>query len=142
MEDFYKEYCCGRQDLRCMDCDVCTRCLGEYYMVNDDVWLAANPNIDGMLCLTCLEERLGRELKKSDFKKLDMNTRGSFYKSEKYESILPTIKDYKYHATIATKKIMHEVSMGTCIFEEQQYVIEDVIEEVLNQYYLREKKCM
>lgn len=51
---------------KCQDCDVCTNDLDEYYMVRDDIWPLA-PN-GGMLCIGCLEARLGRELNAADFK--------------------------------------------------------------------------
>jgi hypothetical protein len=36
-------------------------------MVLKTVWLRANPNDDGMLCISCLERRLGRILNRYDF---------------------------------------------------------------------------
>jgi len=46
---------------RCIDCDKDTM-GGEYYGVSDELWAAAGvaPN-GGMLCLECLERRVGRE---------------------------------------------------------------------------------
>lgn len=61
---------CNPLDIRvfaCIDCAACTNCNGEYYMVNDEVWLEANPKGRGMLCIGCLEDRLGRLLTKDDF---------------------------------------------------------------------------
>ena len=56
----------------CIDCSVMT--MGyEYYMVTDKVWLKANPKEKGMLCIGCLEERLGRKLKNKDFTKCLLN---------------------------------------------------------------------
>jgi hypothetical protein len=53
---------------RCVDCEKDTSNSGEYYAVDDKVWAASGlaPN-DGMLCLTCLEQRIGRELNVEDF---------------------------------------------------------------------------
>jgi hypothetical protein len=51
----------------CLDCDVHTSAIGEYYMLRDEVWLEANPDGDGMLCVGCLEKRLGRRLEPTDF---------------------------------------------------------------------------
>jgi hypothetical protein len=54
----------------CRDCGVDTVAIGEYYMVNNDVWLSAGMQIGsakGMLCIGCLEARLGRKLTPSDF---------------------------------------------------------------------------
>jgi hypothetical protein len=52
---------------RCVDCGKDTG-GGEYYMVGDDVWAASGlaPN-GGMLCLGCLERRIGRLLTGEDF---------------------------------------------------------------------------
>lgn len=54
-----------------LPCDGCnTTCkLDNYYMVHDRVWVdeAKLPARGCMLCVTCLETRLGRELKSSDF---------------------------------------------------------------------------
>jgi hypothetical protein len=56
-----------RNDPRCLDCDVDTLEIGHFYMLRDDVWLEANPTVDGMLCIDCLETRLGRRLAPTDF---------------------------------------------------------------------------
>lgn len=59
------------QDFFCLDCGVCTCCTDEYYMVHDSVWeRVANR---GMLCIACLEQRLGRELNGSDFTLCPLN---------------------------------------------------------------------
>lgn len=51
----------------CVDCSKNTL-GGEYYMVSDDLWAASGvaPN-GGMLCLACLERRIGRPLMFDDF---------------------------------------------------------------------------
>jgi hypothetical protein len=56
---------------RCVDCKKDTSDSGEYYSVGDDVWAASGiaPN-GGMLCLACLERRIGRLLTKEDFEGL------------------------------------------------------------------------
>lgn len=52
----------------CLDCKVDTSAINEYYMVHDHVWLAVvNSKTTGMLCIGCLEKRLGRTLKFADF---------------------------------------------------------------------------
>jgi hypothetical protein len=61
-----KERWLGR--FRCVDCRKCTFCSGEYYMVADALWSASGMGpFDGMLCLLCLEQRIGRELTINDF---------------------------------------------------------------------------
>ena len=54
---------------RCVDCGKDTGGeTGEYYTVANDVWAASGlaPN-GGMLCLACLERRIGRLLTVEDF---------------------------------------------------------------------------
>jgi hypothetical protein len=41
--------------------------MREYYMVRDDVWWPCVGGRSGMLCIGCLETRLGRELCAADF---------------------------------------------------------------------------
>lgn len=65
-----------------MACTANTLHLDEYYMLTDDVWREANPNGKGMLCIGCVENRLGRELTASDFTDAPIN-RGFFPSSER-----------------------------------------------------------
>jgi hypothetical protein len=57
-----------RPRFRCVDCGKDTNKSGEYYMVRDEVWAASKiaPH-GGMLCLRCLERRIGREVNGQDF---------------------------------------------------------------------------
>lgn len=57
----------------CIDCAQSTRILGEYYMVHNAVWQAANPPPIGMLCIGCLEARIGRPLTAEDFTDAPLN---------------------------------------------------------------------
>lgn len=57
----------------CMDCGTCTFCNGDYYMVTADLWNSACSNPRGMLCVRCLENRLGRLLNRSDFIEAPIN---------------------------------------------------------------------
>lgn len=80
-----------RMTTGCVDCGIGTDTLGEYpYMVRDDVWEQAwagrrkswqCPRPDGrivegqeVLCIGCLEKRLGRTLVASDFTDASCNT--------------------------------------------------------------------
>lgn len=69
-QDTYEEFIC-------IDCGENTLHANEYYMVHDEVWNAAHPKRRGMLCIGCLEERLGRLLGPEDFPDLPIN-RGYF----------------------------------------------------------------
>jgi hypothetical protein len=60
----------------CADCGVNTSSIDgidEWYMVKDDVWIAARMKRStladggGFLCIGCLEKRLGRQLWRPDF---------------------------------------------------------------------------
>jgi hypothetical protein len=63
---------------RCLDCRKDTYKMGEYYMVIDAVWAEANPNKKGMLCIGCLEKRLGRALTIRDFLWCPLNVMNVF----------------------------------------------------------------
>lgn len=56
----------GRKWL-CLDCGECTRSLREHYFVRGDVWFSVVESEIGMLCVGCLESRLGRRLVSGDF---------------------------------------------------------------------------
>jgi len=76
-----------KDPFECTDCGKNTSKINEYYMVHDSVWGAANmetnaafeqglTNIrrpDGMLCVGCLENRLGRQLTPADFTDAEVN---------------------------------------------------------------------
>jgi hypothetical protein len=51
----------------CLDCQNDVLRGGEYYLLRDEVWLEANPQRRGMLCIGCVEKRLGRRMTPSDF---------------------------------------------------------------------------
>lgn len=56
----------------CVDCGRNTKL--EHYFVNEDVWfvLAKMPE-QGMLCVNCIEKRIGRQLTSSDFTQAHIN---------------------------------------------------------------------
>jgi hypothetical protein len=61
-------------DCRCLDCKINTDAIDEYYMLRNEVWAEANPDIDGQLCISCVEHRLGRTLTAADFTDRRVNT--------------------------------------------------------------------
>jgi hypothetical protein len=76
----------------CCDCGVGTFTIDEWYMVNDDLWEQAwcgrrKPwhAIDGqqILCIGCLEKRIGRTLCRADFLDLPINDRNEFQHSDR-----------------------------------------------------------
>lgn len=58
---------------KCLDCECDTCDVNEYYMVRDHLWRKAVPKRTGMLCIGCLETRLGRTLTKADFTDVPVN---------------------------------------------------------------------
>lgn len=62
-------------DQLCLDCLVDTVELREYYIVRDDVWGAVCEPDGGMLCIGCLEGRLGRRLEQGEFEDVPINHR-------------------------------------------------------------------
>jgi hypothetical protein len=64
-----------RAHWRCRDCSACTYALNEYYMVTDHVWFEqARMPYRGMLCIGCLERRIGRRLRPRDFSDYPINS--------------------------------------------------------------------
>ena len=57
----------------CLDCGEDTNTIDEYYVVRDAVWREAHPARLGMLCIGCLEGRLGRRLTTADFPEAPLN---------------------------------------------------------------------
>jgi hypothetical protein len=51
----------------CMDCEVDTKQIREYFMVTNRIWMEYVPERRGFLCLGCLEARMGRTLESKDF---------------------------------------------------------------------------
>ena len=51
-------------ELPCMDCG---KEVEYNHMLKDKIWLEANPKDKGLLCVSCIQKRLGRLLEQSDF---------------------------------------------------------------------------
>jgi hypothetical protein len=66
----------------CLDCGIDTSLTHEYYMVTNAVWLKANPQSHGMLCIHDLSLRLGRKLFRSDFTDAPLNRPGGWKQSD------------------------------------------------------------
>jgi hypothetical protein len=66
----------------CIDCGINTMKLGEYYCLTSQTWYTATvaEGGDGMLCLGCVEVRLGRTLDADDFESgVPINEMDVFY---------------------------------------------------------------
>lgn len=70
----------------CLDCKMDTK--SEYYVIKISLWKIVNPNIKGMLCIGCLEQRLGRVLTKDDFTQAALNSSNIDRKSERLKDRL------------------------------------------------------
>jgi hypothetical protein len=57
-----------RDKFICLDCPMDTGKEHEYYYVNSELWAKTGiGSQDGMLCIGCLENRIGRKLLPEDF---------------------------------------------------------------------------
>ena len=63
----------SRKKWICLDCKVDTGKIGEHYFVNLDLWMKAVNSKTGMLCIGCLEKRIGRKLTPMDFPDVHIN---------------------------------------------------------------------
>jgi len=82
-EDYCDNTC---EPFICMDCSVNTLHINEYYMLEDDSWYGAMSAQDpeGMLCIGCVENRLGRNLRPADFARVPLNAGPwMFFQSER-----------------------------------------------------------
>lgn len=63
----------GPEASLCVDCRMETF-PSEHYMVHDDLWPTEVGRNGGMICIGCLEQRLGRQLTAADFTAAPINT--------------------------------------------------------------------
>ena len=73
---------------RCVDChtDTCPtdHRRAEYYVVHDHIWKQAGmAPFGGMLCIGCLEQRIGRTLNAGDFDDCELNDLAA-YRDNRY----------------------------------------------------------
>jgi hypothetical protein len=88
-------------DFDCRDCGVNTRVLEEYYFVRPEIWRQAKGD-KRMLCIGCLERRLGRRLGQRDFASSSLD--GTFSASRRLENRLhsrPLIKHWYLRVLVA-----------------------------------------
>lgn len=78
------------ESLKCVDCDGKT----EAYFVKDIIWnKLPKTKRSGSMCLSCLEKRIGRKLKKSDFKDSDIHTNQSWFSNLDENKLFETFKE-------------------------------------------------
>ena len=63
----------SRRRFLCLDCGVDTGKIHEHYFVHTHIWLSVVATIKGMLCVECLEIRLGKKLERKDFPDVIIN---------------------------------------------------------------------
>lgn len=63
----------SRKKFLCLDCRIDTGRIHEHYFIETSLWLSAVGSIVGMLCIGCLETRLGRQLVANDFPDVTIN---------------------------------------------------------------------
>jgi hypothetical protein len=65
----------GDAHWHCLDCSKDTDITEGFFMLRDDLWrrLVRRPYRGGMLCLDCVQRRLGRELHHGDFANVPVN---------------------------------------------------------------------
>lgn len=76
----------------CVDCSEDTDKLDEYYMVHNDLWPIGRNS--GMLCIGCLERRIGRKLTTEDFPFLPINHPSFFNQSDRLKNRLNSTKQF------------------------------------------------
>jgi len=78
----------SRRRFICIDCGVDTGKIGEYYFIHTLLWISVMDSIKGMLCIGCLEKRLGRRLWRNDFTNAWINDPRYGHKSQRLMSRL------------------------------------------------------
>lgn len=71
----------------CVDCYIDTCEADEYYMVHNHLWTIYGPK-RGMLCIGCLEERMGRKLNSADFTDAPVNREPNKFRSRRLDNRL------------------------------------------------------
>lgn len=71
----------SRRKFLCLDCGIDTGAIYEHYMLVDSIWYQIHDSKYGMLCIGCAEQRLGRQLTRSDFNQSYLNNPSTAPKS-------------------------------------------------------------
>ena len=51
----------------------------DYYMLKDDIWFKINGQISGMLCMDCVEGRLGHKLRSEEIYRCSLTEENNPY---------------------------------------------------------------
>ncbi|MEV6558952.1 hypothetical protein AB0M22_24785 [Nocardia sp. NPDC051756] len=80
-----------RDEFPCHECGLATAPIDgpdEWYTVHDAIWKCAAASADSILCIGCLESRLGRRLRHTDFVAAALNQPGYGHHSPRLQSRL------------------------------------------------------
>jgi len=117
--------CCGK------DCSIDNK---DYYMLQEDLWMKLNGKDDGMLCMDCVENKLGRKLSgedilpsfltlfRNDYTKNIMKTFGYKFELDDYFTFALNVFEeeveriYQFYHTKRLYKFFEEMSkcLETC----------------------------
>ena len=73
----------SKRKFLCLDCNVDIGKIFEHYFIHIELWLSLVGTNKGMLCVGCLEARLGRQLTSADFTPASINTPNHEPKSQR-----------------------------------------------------------
>ncbi len=76
----------SRRKFLCLDCRIDTSKANELYMLQDETWKLTGLGKVGMLCVSCTENRIGRQLTSTDFNDSYLNNYRTASKSDKLVS--------------------------------------------------------
>ncbi|GEM_PF-2302855 len=107
----------SRRRFLCADCSVDTGKLGEFYFLKTPLWLSVMPGGHGMLCVGCLEVRLGRRLTASDFApNIHINAPRFGAKSQRLLSRLVENLERTIRSLLSEYKYRHAIRMAVFLF--------------------------
>jgi len=78
----------SRRRWLCLDCKRDTSQLREHYFLKGEIWSRVHSSAIGMLCIGCVETRLGRKLTASDFTDAHINDPKRYEMSDRLRSRL------------------------------------------------------
>ncbi len=76
----------SRKKFICLDCYIDTSKANELYMLQDETWKLTGLGKVGMLCVGCIESRIGRKLTATDFNNSYLNNYRTASKSARLVS--------------------------------------------------------
>ena len=121
-------------EFKCIECDVNTLDVREYYMIQNDLWEQVNPNKNGMMCIGCVEEKLKRELTPEDFTNCPLNLFSPNKKSERLLKRLGYTNKGRFSEYIMDLYYNFEETNNKNAFDELIYRLINNVEEIADLY--------